>query len=344
MRRNASALAWGFVGLLLMSPPAWAAKTDKVLLFNGDLITGEVKSLNQGILTYSTDSMGKVPVEWEDVRGLQSPSYFEFDLHTGERVYGSLGADVGFDSLAITIGNRVRRVPVSEVVTIVPIRRSFWGRIDGSLSLGISYTKATTLAQITLDSHTTYTAEKNRFDLELLSINSSQKEKGQTSKVNAGLTYIRLLGERWLAALGTRAEHDDELGIDLRVSGGGGGGYYIVQTNHMQLSTTGGILENREYASGADQPKMNTEATLSLEYALFKYKTPKTNLTASLRSYASLNVKDRYRFNANIGARQELVKDFFFSLTFYEDVDTKPPSGEGRKTDYGIVSSLGWTY
>ena len=57
-----------------------------------------------------------------------------------------------------------------------------------------------------------------------------------------------------------------------------------------------------------------------------------------------MNVKDRYRFNVNIRARHELIKDLFFDLTFYTDVDTKSPSSGGRKSDYGVVSSLGWSY
>ena len=46
--------------LAVCSATAWAAKTDIVLLKNGDRVTGEVKSLERGKLTLSTDSMGTV--------------------------------------------------------------------------------------------------------------------------------------------------------------------------------------------------------------------------------------------------------------------------------------------
>ena len=46
---------------------AIAAKTDVVVLINGNAVTGEVKSLDFGSLRYSTDSMGTVNIDWEDI-------------------------------------------------------------------------------------------------------------------------------------------------------------------------------------------------------------------------------------------------------------------------------------
>ncbi|MFQ5936542.1 MAG: hypothetical protein ACE5LB_09050 [Acidiferrobacterales bacterium] len=43
-----------------------AAKTDKVELMNGDVITCEIKSLQRGVLRVSTDSMGTLDIEWEE--------------------------------------------------------------------------------------------------------------------------------------------------------------------------------------------------------------------------------------------------------------------------------------
>ena len=51
-----------------------AAKTDIVRLVNGDEITGELKSLDFGVLMYSTDSMGTVKIDWEDVAAITSQS------------------------------------------------------------------------------------------------------------------------------------------------------------------------------------------------------------------------------------------------------------------------------
>ncbi len=51
-------------------------KTDVVILKNGDHVTGEIKSLDRGKMTLSTDSMGTVQIEWEDVARVTSLCVF----------------------------------------------------------------------------------------------------------------------------------------------------------------------------------------------------------------------------------------------------------------------------
>ena len=51
-----------------------------------------------------------------------------------------------------------------------------------------------------------------------------------------------------------------------------------------------------------------------------------------------------YRVDFETKLRWELVKDFFWDLTYYDNYDSKPPSGQGATNDYGIVTSLGWKY
>ena len=75
----------------LMSLPALGRdKTDVIILKNGDHITGEIKSLARGKMSLSTDSMGTVSIEWEDVERVTSQWVFEVETETGLRTFGSL--------------------------------------------------------------------------------------------------------------------------------------------------------------------------------------------------------------------------------------------------------------
>ena len=65
-----------------------APKTDVVILVNGDHITGEVKRTVQGILSYSTDFIGKISIEWQKVVQLQSGQVLEVELLDGTKLYG----------------------------------------------------------------------------------------------------------------------------------------------------------------------------------------------------------------------------------------------------------------
>ena len=50
------------------------AKTDIVVMSNGDRITGEVKSLSRGLLQYSTNAMGTLQIQWDSIASVTSVS------------------------------------------------------------------------------------------------------------------------------------------------------------------------------------------------------------------------------------------------------------------------------
>src|SRR5688572_25888340 len=61
------------------SPSTAAPKTDTIVLVNGNAITGEVKRLDRGILSYSTDYMGTLNIEWDKVAQLRSTQLMEIE-------------------------------------------------------------------------------------------------------------------------------------------------------------------------------------------------------------------------------------------------------------------------
>jgi len=63
--------------LAMWTSPAAAQKTDVVTLQNGDRITGEIKRLDRGRLEYSTDDMGTLNIEWEEIDVLTSGLTYE---------------------------------------------------------------------------------------------------------------------------------------------------------------------------------------------------------------------------------------------------------------------------
>ena len=74
MRSGAAA-----VGLAaFLAAPAWARpKTDVVVLDNGDRVSCEIKKLQRGKLTISTDASGTITLKWSHVVGLQSTFLYQ---------------------------------------------------------------------------------------------------------------------------------------------------------------------------------------------------------------------------------------------------------------------------
>src|SRR5438046_6263431 len=116
--------------LLFGAGVAEAQKTDSVWIRNGDRITGEVKSMSQGLLKYSTNDLGTIYVEWDKVDRISSTTVVEVRLTSGLKFYGHLGlAPTG----RVVVGTDTLRL--SEIVKLTPIKGSFLSRLDGYLDL-----------------------------------------------------------------------------------------------------------------------------------------------------------------------------------------------------------------
>jgi hypothetical protein len=84
--------------------------------------------------------------------------------------------------------------------------------------------------------------------------------------------------------------------------------------------------------------------SLKASYSLFDYDTPETKIDIKLDAYPSTTEKGRYRIDFESKLLREIIKDFFFDLTYYLIFDSKTVSGEGEKKDYPISTSIGYSY
>jgi len=57
---------------LLLSTNTFAQRTDIIIMKNGDHITGEIKKLKFGIVTFKTDDAGTLSIQWDKIRHLIS--------------------------------------------------------------------------------------------------------------------------------------------------------------------------------------------------------------------------------------------------------------------------------
>lgn len=74
------------------------------------------------------------------------------------------------------------------------------------------------------------------------------------------------------------------------------------------------------------------------------FEDPSLDLSVGLRAYPSFTESGRLRAEFDARMRYELVNDLFVDLRVYESYDSDPPGGEGAANDYGVVTSIGWSY
>lgn len=324
---------------------ALAAKTDVIYMRNGDRITCEIKQLERGQLKVSTDGMGTVYVEWEDIAQIVSRQNFIVEMQDGSRVQGTLAMPFDDGTLLVTEGEDTRRVEMASVVWVDPLKldQARIKRWDGSISAGFDRTKANDDTSLSASFDARRRAQDFQLDFDGSVYSRSQDEAEDTLRAALGGQFRRLLEDRWYwAALGS-FERNDEQGIDLRSLAGAGYGRFLVQTGRTLWSATGGLAVVNEQRAGDEEAETNLEALLNTEYEFFTYDTPKTRLRTSLTVYPSLTESGRVRTELDVGLSHELIEDLFIELSVYDTYDTEPPL-EGEKNDYGIVTSLGYSF
>ena len=331
------------LGLALQTSTAWGAKTDVVVLKNGDHLTGEVDQLERGRLTFKTDDMGTLEIEWDNVRSVTAAAPFDLDDLSGNLFLGSLAPGPIEGELLITWAGRTQTADLLRIVRIRRLHRSFWRRLDGSLDIGASYTSASELFKADLAGTLGIERPGYEVSLEGTSTLSSQPGVDETRRSLLSLVYARRFPDRWVALVGGKLEGNQELGFDLRTSAAVGGGRYLVQDQKNRLLAGAGLSVNREQPTEGESTT-NLEATVLLNYDRFSYDFPNLDVAVAAGGFASLNHGGRYRVELDARLKREIVRDFYATLRGYESYDSRPATEGAPFHDYGVTFALGWSF
>ncbi len=320
-----------------------AAKTDVVVLKNGDRFTGEVQQLERGRLQLDTDDVGTVEIEWDKVESVTAAAPFDVDDLQGNRYMGSLVPGPVAGRLLIAWGDRSETVELLQVIRMRRLNKSFWGRLDGSLDVGASYTSASSLFKLDLAGQIGVERPGYQVSVVASSTLSSQPGIDDTRRSVLSLSYERRFQRRWVALVQAQLEQNRELGFDLRSSASAGGGRYLAQSTRDKLLTALGLSVNREKPIEGENTT-NLEVVAVVAYDRFSYDFPKVDVSVTVAGFASLNNGGRYRLEVDAQLKREIVRDFHATLRGYESYDSRPATEGAPTNDYGVTFALGWSF
>jgi hypothetical protein len=333
-------------GLLTASEAAQAApKTDVVILTNGDRITGEVKGLEQGKLEFKTDAAGTLYIEWDKVASLESKQFLQIELASGLRYFGQAPAAPEPQTLRIVAGEDAKgwNLKLASVIRIDPIEKDVLKRLDGYLTVGYDYTKSNDLQTFTFTGGLNARTTTHQWALDGSSTMTSQSSNPDSSRWTLSAAYRHFLADRWFLQGFGGFEGNDELGLDLRSTVGGAYGRYLAQTSHQEWAAYVGLAYAREQYVGRDQAD-SLEGVLGTQYSFFRYDVPEASLDATLNVLPSLTQSGRVRAEGKLRSRYEIVKDLFFEVSLYGSYDSDPGETALSNSDYGLTTSLGYSF
>lgn len=329
---------------MLFVGPANAAKTDTVVLINGNAVTGELKSLEFGALRYSTDSMGTVGIDWEDIVSVTSNQDLQVELADGTRYFGELLPTKEEFHVRVRTKSQEHVFSSDQIVRITPIEtsESFLQRVDGSFSFGIQTQKANAVTTSNLAADVSYRTRKYLVGLRMNSSVTDQADLPTSSRQGISTNYQRFRPNRWFTDWFIGWERNDELGIAGRASAGGALGRFITQTNKSQLSVTAGLQGSRSDFVGEEEGTTEAEGRFELRY-LHRKLVPETSLTFTTTVYPLLKDLSNYRGESDLSLKREVYEDLFLDLTIGYSYSSNPPQG-GEKSDYVATTSIGYSF
>jgi len=344
MSRVSARAALGLACFFLIAVASAAPKTDVLVFKNGDRLTGEIKSLQRGRLSFNTNATGTIGIEWDDVAYLSSDQNLQVELENGQRYLGHLRQSDQAAALNVQTPGGQRRLAMDEVVYLNPIESTFVERLDGDISAGYNFTKASDVTQFNLSLEGNYRTEKRVTTLTAGSVLTDSSDNDSSERADIALRYIRLRPERWFTGGLFGFETNDELGLDLRTSIGGGGGRFLRQTNHNNIAILGALLLSHEEIDDSGSTEDSIEGQVSLNMQWFRYDEPELDFSTRLDIIPNLSDFGRVRAELDVSLKWEIVSDLFWDLSFYNSFDSDPPAVVAEKNDYGIITSVGWDF
>jgi hypothetical protein len=328
---------------LFVSTFSFAQRTDVIIMNNGDHITGEIKKMQFGLITYKTDDAGTLSIKWDKIRHLISKDIFEVDLADGRIFFGSLDTTYSVRQMVVKGKNEIKFLFKKFVVKIIPIKETFWDILDGFVKLGFNFTKSTNTGQFTLGGNAKYRRRLDNTELNLNSIISFRDDQQTSRRQDLTLTYQRFFPNNWSGFTSIGVEQNTELGIQLRAIANAAVGYGIIKSNQNFFYGLLGLSINRESFTDTTQDINNLEGLLALNYQLFIYDSPKASLNTDLVVFPSLTDWGRVRINYNITLSWEIIIDLFWELSGYYSFDNKPSKGASSE-DYYINTAFKYEF
>jgi len=330
--------------LLLMLPACLSAsgKTDTIYFQNGDRNTGEVKSLLNDLLTLSTDDAGTIKIEWTKVDSVHIINRMRILLTDGKILYGILlPAGVAKSCMIWSSAGEPVQVTLTSIVELSPIEEKFRERLNGTVSSGFSYTKASDVMQLNFNGTLKYLAKKNLIEISYDGIVTKEPTKGTTQRQKGGISLLRVMPKKWFFATQLMAESNSELQLDLRTTIGAGIGNSIVRNQRTHFYVVAGILGNRELSQ--ENKRNNIEGLLGIDYSVFIYENPEVSFHVSSDVIPSLSDLGRIRSNTESNLKWEIFNDFYLKWSFYYSFDSRPLTNGAEKSDWAITM-LGLEY
>lgn len=317
------------------------AQKDSLIAKNGDVLIGQVKSMDRGVLKMKTAySDSDFAIEWVNIEKLSTQTEFLISTTEGGRYNGNLANGATDEVIVMSATDTLAKVSLDDIVYLRTVKSDFWSKLSASIGLGYNFTKSNNFRQFSLRSTLGYQARKWSANANYNHITSNRDDVEAVERIDAAVAYRYFLRNDWFPLAEINWLSNTEQNINLRTVSRLGMGKFLKRTNQWFWGVQAGISYNNESYSNSDLEAQNSaEAFLGSEVNL--YDIGDLSLLANIVAYPSLTESGRLRFDSNIDLQYDLPLDFFIKLGLTVNYDNRALASDSDY-DYVVQTTFGW--
>lgn len=317
------------------------AQKDSLILINGNIIVGELKDMDRGVIDIKTSySKSDFKVKWEGIKEIYSETRFLITLTDGSRYNSAISSVSNGKVLIYDEGGGEHYVYLQDIVLLKSLKDGFWDRLNASVDFGYSFTKARNFKQITSRSAVGYLADRWSAALNYSALYSTQDEADPVSRTDGGGAFRYYLQKDWYIPGDLNFLSNTEQKITLRTIAKIGIGKYFIHTNNSYWGVALGTSFVNEVFFNENENKKSLEGYIGTELNL--YNIGDFGLMTKAVAYPGITEEQRWRFDYTIDTKYDLPFDFYIKLGFTLNFDNQAVEGT-TNTDYVFSTGIGWS-
>lgn len=322
---------------ILLTVNICAQKTDTIYHTNGNILTGDFKKLNYGIVKWSMSGMGTITYEVPEISNIKSKKQFEVKLKNGQLYFGSFDTTNVDRKVKMIMTNGSELLNIDDIVEIYPIKKSFWLRTTGDFSLGFNYSKGSDVASLVFSGNMYYRKRKISYQLSWNSNYTLQADTLSSTNMSYGLGIQRNIKNYWSVGAIVGASQNSQLGVKLRLNLNTIAIRDIVYNNWNRYFVAAGLSVMQEKPYDNSPQTTDLAGIITTAWKVYKYTNPKVWVDADLSYFPYLTGDPRSRVEFNLNPKVGIVgNDLQIGFSFYYSYDSRPPENASSLFDWGI--------
>ncbi len=330
-----------FIISIIVLSLAYPVRADEVYLKNGDLITGEIETSEEGLMVVETAYAKKIKVKWDEVACVTSDKEITLLLKNNEKIVGRAACPtLGSIQLIDQETGATRDFSLADFQGInpppppPPVTYKALVDVGGAINSGNTRSK-------TFNSSAKFQARSKKQRLYLEGKFNYGESEGEEDKRNwlTGAKYDYFWTEKLYSYLRPFAEYDKFQDLDLRFITSAGPGYQFIDTETASLfAELGPAYFYEDYGDAGDNEYLAARWAAGVRFHIIPQKIIFFHLH---EFYYDLTSDEGAYLRTEQGVRLALVENFFINFQVDYKYKSDPPEGN-KSSDTALVLGIGY--